>query len=137
MEEFDEEDLENEKNFESLGRWIEHVFTPSICLDLSFESRVFESSYFTNWSDISWLAWEPLNVAYPSVSRSQIYLSCTELGLFPTNVNADSIFGRSVAQDFYFHGCSEIFEDTEYEKRKFSKTTIQFILIYVLFILKL
>lgn len=52
------------------------------------------------------------------MSRPQIYLRCTQLGLFGTTVNAVSPFGTQIGQDFHFFGCNLVFEDTDYDYMK-------------------
>lgn len=94
---------------EAFARWVRHVYTNEICLDLSFYSRTNEAAA-ESWDDIAMLNWEsPLNVAYPMLSRPEFYLRCTQLGLFPTTVNSVSLFGTTIGQDLYFEGCRDAF----------------------------
>lgn len=103
-----------EDEFHRFAQWTRHVFTDYFCLDLSFFSRVSEAQNH-DWNDIQELAWgASMHIAYPFVSRSQFFLQCSELGMFPTSVNAESAFGTTIGQDFYFLGCTEVFYD-EYE----------------------
>lgn len=94
---------------EALARWVRHVFFGEFCLDVSFNFRAIEVSR-TSWEDIFDLSWtQGLSIAYPFISRPLFYLRCTQLGLFPTSVNARSSFGNTVGQDMWFHGCSNAF----------------------------
>lgn len=94
---------------DALARWVQHVFTGEFCLDVSFDFRAFEAS-LTSWEDIFDLSWtQGLSIAYPFISRPLFYLRCTQLGLFPTSVNARSSFGHAIGQDVWFYGCNEAF----------------------------
>lgn len=58
------------------------------------------------------LNWGETNYqVYPFISRPLFYLHCTQIGMFPTGVNARSLFGTAVGQDMYFYGCTEAFGD--------------------------
>lgn len=64
----------------------------------------------TDWNDIANLAWaDTWDLSYPFVSRPLFYLRCSQLGLFPTSVNARSAFGTGIGQDLYFRACNDIF----------------------------
>lgn len=90
------------------------MYTEDICLDVNYLSRLYEVQ-LEEWSYIDNLNWaHNLNVAYPFMSRPQTFLRCTQLGLFGTTVNADSIFGTTIAQDFHFRGCQAAFEAGNY-----------------------
>lgn len=94
---------------DALARWVRHVFTGEFCLDVSFDFRAFETS-LTSWDDIFGLSWtQNLSISYPFVSRPLFYLRCTQLGLFPTSVNARSSFGNAVGQDMWYEGCKAAF----------------------------
>lgn len=94
---------------EAMARWVRHVFTGEFCLDVSFDFRAFEAS-LTDWDNIFALSWtQGLSIAYPFISRPLFYLRCTQLGLFPTSVNARSSFGNAIGQDLWFVGCNAAF----------------------------
>lgn len=86
------------------------MYASDRCLDLSFYNQVNKASDY-DWNEIQRLSWADWgnNYAYPFVSRPNFYWRCSQLGLFPTTVNADSLFGNTIGQDVYFWACSEIF----------------------------
>lgn len=94
----------------SFALWIRSVFTNTVCLDVSFESRTSEAQLI-DWVDIEELAWDDLNIVYPFQSRLNAYLKCTQFGNFLTNVNSKSLFGTSISQELYSNGCSTIFQE--------------------------
>lgn len=97
--------------FEAFARWIRHVYTEENCLDVSYYTHAWQSS-ITSWQEVAELNWGETNIqVYPFVSRPLFYLLCTQIGMFPTGVSARSLFGTSVGQDMYFHGCNEAFGD--------------------------
>lgn len=98
--------------FDAFGRWVQRVFTPQICLDVTYFSRIYEAS-FVDWKDIEDLAWSPkLNVVYPFVSRSLFYLRCSQLGLFAISSNDESatLFGNATGPDMYAEGCTTVYD---------------------------
>lgn len=102
--------------FDAFARWVQRVFTPQICLDVTYFSRIYEAS-FTDWKDIAELAWSPaLNVVYPFVSRSLFYLRCSQLGLFAISSNdnkteaTETLFGNATTPDMYAEGCTAVFD---------------------------
>lgn len=71
---------------------------------------MYEAS-FVDWEDITDLAWnKSLNIAYPFVSRPLFYLHCTQLGLFATNMDAESLFGSLTGLELYRSGCIKVFD---------------------------
>lgn len=101
------------REFVAFTRWIRHVINKQICLDVAFFSRMYEAS-FVNWEDITDLAWnKSLNIAYPFVSRPLFYLHCTQLGLFATNMDAESLFGTLTGLELYRNGCIKVFNLNE------------------------
>lgn len=102
----------NDSNeFRAFAKWVRDTYrTAEHCLNVSFFARVAETS-LTEWHEVAALAWARSNndLSYPFVSRPAFYLRCTQLGLFSTSVNAESIFGTGIGQDLYFRGCNDIF----------------------------
>lgn len=100
----------NENEFLAFAQWVRETYrSDEVCLDVSFFGNAYEAS-LAQWDEIAQLAWnETMDFTYPFVSRPLFYLRCTQLALFPTSVNAESVFGNSIGQDLYFHGCSEVF----------------------------
>lgn len=103
----------NRREFVAFTRWIRHIINKQICLDVAFFSRMYEAS-FVDWIDITDLAWnKSLNIVYPFVSRPLFYLHCTQLGLFATNMDAESLFGTLTGREFYRNGCIKVFNLNE------------------------
>lgn len=93
------------------AQWMRRVYTGENCLDISYFTHAWQSS-ITSWPDIAYLNWGETNIqVYPFVSRPLFYLHCTQIGMFPTSVNARSSFSTAVGQDTYFFGCNEAFGD--------------------------
>lgn len=97
------------REFVAFTRWMRNIINKQICLDVAFFSRMYEAS-FVDWEDIQDLAWnQSLNIAYPFVSRPLFYLHCTQLGLFATNIDAESLFGNLTGRELYDNGCTKVF----------------------------
>lgn len=97
------------REFVAFTRWMRHIINKDICLDVAFFSRMYEAS-FVAWQDINDLAWnKSLNIVYPFVSRPLFYLHCTQLGLFATNIDAESLFGNLTGRELYRNGCMKVF----------------------------
>lgn len=91
------------------------MYTNEICLDVSFESRQYEAIN-ENWDYINYLNWVPgLNIAYPFMSRPQLYARCTQLGLFGITANASTIFGTHIGKNLHSNGCGGVFGDHGYD----------------------
>lgn len=98
--------------FEAFSSWVRHVFTDERCINIAY----FELWYdvlLVDWNEIQEINWLPgRNAVYPFLSRPQLYLRCTQLGLFGTNVNSLTLFGRNIGQDIHVTGCQDAFGET-------------------------
>lgn len=101
---------EDSAQFEAYARWVRHVFTDELCLDVSYFSRV-EEAQNPDWEFIRQLAWteDDANLAYPVPSRPNLFWRCTQLGMFGTTANANTLFGNTIGQDMFFRFCEAAF----------------------------
>lgn len=82
---------------------------------MDYVVRQWESEQI-DWDFIEELTWNgPLDVAFPFENRPQWYQRCNQMGLFPTTVNGQTLFGRLIQQEFYFLFCTRAFQDEGYE----------------------
>lgn len=100
---------------DAFAGWFRGIFTTEFCLDVNIGYRANEASE-VSWSFIDFLHWRPngLNIGYPYPSRPQLWLACTQLGGFPTNVNSESLFQHAVGQDTFFRFCQAAFEEYDF-----------------------
>lgn len=97
--------------FEAFGRWVRHVYTDQSCFDLDYVARQWQSQQ-VEWEFVDEFAWNSsFDRSFPFDIRPQWYQKCTQLGLFPTTVNGQTLFGRLIQQEYYYLFCSRAFYD--------------------------
>lgn len=87
----------------TFANWVTTHYGFGECLDYDYVSRIDKLSNTSLSSP-----------AIISGERQRLYLQCTQLGTHPTSVNGETMFGRWVAQDYYYYMCGDVF-GIEYE----------------------
>lgn len=82
----------------AFAKWVTSNYATEKCLDYDYDKRV------NRLKNISWTTDEAL-----SGEKQKLYMRCTQLGTFPTSVNGDTLFGRAIAQDYYYNLCNDLF----------------------------
>lgn len=99
---------------DAFAEWFRGVYTFDLCFSVSFELRTLEAS-IQRWYYIENLNWYfEESPGFPFPSRPSLWLACTQLGGWATNVNSQSIFQNDIGQDAFFEYCQTAFEDYDY-----------------------
>lgn len=82
----------------AFATWVTTNYAVEKCLDYNYDKRI------NRLRNTSWITNEGF-----SIEKQKLYMQCTQLGTFPTSVNGDTLFGRSIAQDYYYNLCNDLF----------------------------
>lgn len=82
----------------AFANWVTTTYASEQCLDYDYDKRV------NRLRNASWATNEG-----QSGEKQILYLQCTQLGTLPTSVNGDTLFGRTIAQDYYYSLCRDVF----------------------------
>lgn len=82
----------------AFANWVTSNYATEKCLDYDYDKRV------SRLRNVSWTTNESKNG-----EKQRLYVKCTELGTLPTSVNGDTLFGRAIAQDYYYNLCNDVF----------------------------
>lgn len=82
----------------AFAKWVTATYATEKCLDFDYDKRV------NRLRNVSWDTNEG-----QSGEKQRLYLQCTQLGTMPTTVNGDTLFGRTIAQNYYYSLCRDVF----------------------------
>lgn len=97
----------NDTALNLFGKWVTKHYANDLCLDYDYLKVLY---------DISYINWDSPMVA--NGARQNLYLKCTQLAQHATTVNGDTIFARTIAQDYYRLLCQDAWYGFDYMTSK-------------------
>lgn len=116
----------NDTALDLFGKWVRTHYAADHCLDYDYLSVLNQIGYI-NWEspmvvnggndfDV-YFCISGLNFSVFS-ARQNLYLKCTQLAHHATTVNGDTLFARTIAQDFYRLVCQDTWYRFDYMTSK-------------------